>query len=110
MVGSAGWVGRPRRSPVGRDARGVTDEWEPASLSHGPSQQPPSPANLFDELGFEHRNDGALSVGRAPVLPGVLVPGTPFVRIGVLALLVDATCVRFPFGPLIPTVDLSVNV
>jgi uncharacterized protein (TIGR00369 family) len=69
-----------------------------------------SPTHVIDELGFEHWFADGLSCGRAQVLPGMCVPGTPFVRIGVLAILADLVSGQPESGPVTPTTDLSVHL
>ena len=69
-----------------------------------------SQTHVIDELGFEHWFDDGVSCGRAQVLPGMCVPGTGFVRIGVLAILADLASGQPETGPVTPTTDLSVHL
>jgi len=68
-----------------------------------------SQTHVIDELGFEHWFADGQSRGRARVVPGMCVPGTPFVRIGVLAILADLVSGQPESGPVTPTTDLSVH-
>jgi uncharacterized protein (TIGR00369 family) len=69
-----------------------------------------SQTHVIDELGFEHWFADGQSRGRARVVPGLCVPGTPFVRIGVLAILADLVSGQPESGPVTPTTDLSVHL
>ena len=69
-----------------------------------------SRTHVIDELGFEHWFDAGVSCGRAQVVPGMCVPGTPIVRIGVLAILADLASGQPESGPVTPTTDLSVHL
>jgi uncharacterized protein (TIGR00369 family) len=69
-----------------------------------------SQTHVIDELGFEHWFADGQSRGRARVVPGLCVPGTPFVRIGVLAILADLASGQPESGPVTPTTDLSVHL
>jgi acyl-coenzyme A thioesterase PaaI-like protein len=69
-----------------------------------------SQTHVIDELGFEHWYVDGVSNGRAQVLPGMCVPGTRIVRIGVLAILADLTSGQPESGPVTPTTDLSVHL
>jgi acyl-coenzyme A thioesterase PaaI-like protein len=69
-----------------------------------------SQTHVIDELGFEHWFADGQSRGRAQVVPGMCVPGTPFVRIGVLAILADLVSGQPESGPVTPTTDLSVHL
>jgi uncharacterized protein (TIGR00369 family) len=69
-----------------------------------------SQTHVIDELGFEHWFVDGRSCGRAQVVPGMCVPGTPFVRIGVLAILADLASGQPESGPVTPTTDLSVHL
>jgi acyl-coenzyme A thioesterase PaaI-like protein len=66
--------------------------------------------HVLQELGFEHWFVDGKSWGRAPSLPGLWVPGTQFVRIGVLAILADLVSGQPESGPVTPTTDLSVHL
>ena len=68
-----------------------------------------SQPHVIDELGFEHWFSDGLSCGRAQVLPGMCVPGTQLVRIGVLAILADLVSGQPESGSVTPTTDLSVH-
>ena len=69
-----------------------------------------SQTHVIDELGFEHWFADGQSRGRARVVPGMCVPGTPFVRIGVLTVLADLVSGQPESGPVTPTTDLSVHL
>ena len=69
-----------------------------------------SQTHVIDELGFEHWLADGMSCGRAQVLPGMCVPGTGIVRIGVLAILADLASGQPESGPVTPTTDLSVHL
>jgi acyl-coenzyme A thioesterase PaaI-like protein len=69
-----------------------------------------SQTHVIDELGFEHWFADGQSRGRARVVPGMCVPGTPFVRIGVLTILADLVSGQPESGPVTPTTDLSVHL
>lgn len=77
-----------------------------------PSAQPAqqAPTHVLQELGYEHRIVDDTSYVRAGVLPGMLVPGTDLVRVGVLVILADLAAGQTPLGPVTPTTDLSVHV
>jgi uncharacterized protein (TIGR00369 family) len=75
-------------------------------VSRSPSQKP----HVLAELGFEHWFADGLSRGRVHVVPGMLVPGTQIVRIGLLAVLADLASGQPETGPVTPTTDLSVHV
>ena len=66
--------------------------------------------HVLDELGFEHWFVDGVSHGRAGVLPGMCVPGTQLVRIGVLAILADLASGQPESGAVTPTTDLSVHL
>ena len=66
--------------------------------------------HVIHELGFEHWFADGKSCGRVEVLPGMWVPGTNFVRIGILAILSDLVSGQPESGPVTPTTDLSVQV
>ncbi len=70
----------------------------------------PGQTHVIEELGFEHWFSDGLSCGRVQVLPGMLVPGTRIVRIGVLAVLADLASGQPASGAVTPTTDLSVHV
>jgi len=70
----------------------------------------PDQTHVIEELGFEHWFSDGLSCGRVEVVPGMLVPGTPIVRIGLLAVLADLASGQPATGPVTPTTDLSVRV
>ena len=59
---------------------------------------------------MEHWIEGGWSHGRATVTPGLWVPHTEFVRIGVLAHLADVVSGQPPSGSITPTTDISVHV
>jgi acyl-coenzyme A thioesterase PaaI-like protein len=65
--------------------------------------------HVIDELGFEHWFADGLSCGRARVLPGMCVPGTQLVRVGVLTILADLASGQPESGSVTPTTDLSVH-
>lgn len=66
--------------------------------------------HVIEELGFEHWFSDGKSCGRVQVVPGMLVPGTQLVRIGVLAVLADLASGQPVTGAVTPTTDLSVHV
>jgi acyl-coenzyme A thioesterase PaaI-like protein len=66
--------------------------------------------HVIGELGFEHWFSDGQSCGRVQVVPGMLVPGTQFVRIGLLAVLADLASGQPVTGAVTPTTDLSVHV
>lgn len=66
--------------------------------------------HFIGELGIEHWVDENTSYGRAEISPEMLVPGTGFVRIGLLATLADVVSGQPPTGVITPTTDLSVHV
>ena len=66
--------------------------------------------HVIGELGLVHWIDGDLSRGRAPVLPGMFVPGTNVVRIGVLTILADVVAGQPATGAITPTTDINVHV
>jgi acyl-coenzyme A thioesterase PaaI-like protein len=70
----------------------------------------PGNTHVIDELGFEHWFSDGLSCGRVRVVPGMLVPGTQIVGIGLLAVLADLASGQPTTGPVTPTTDLSVHV
>jgi len=69
-----------------------------------------SQTHVIDELGFEHWFSDGESWGRAEILPGMCVPGTPLVRIGVLTILADLVSGQPESGSVTPTTDLSVHL
>jgi acyl-coenzyme A thioesterase PaaI-like protein len=69
-----------------------------------------SQTHVIDELGFEHWFSDGMTCGRALVLPGMCVPGTQIIRIGVLAILADLAAGQPESGAITPTTDLSVRV
>jgi acyl-coenzyme A thioesterase PaaI-like protein len=69
-----------------------------------------SDGHVLGELGLEHWIDGDLSRGKMAVLPGMLVPGTGLVRIGILTILADVVAGQPPGGPITPTTDINVHV
>jgi acyl-coenzyme A thioesterase PaaI-like protein len=69
-----------------------------------------SDTHAVDELGMEHWIEDGLSYGRAAILPGMLVPDTDIVRIGVLAILTDMVAGQPSRGAVTPTTDISVHV
>jgi acyl-coenzyme A thioesterase PaaI-like protein len=70
----------------------------------------PDPPGFMADLGLDHWIEGDRSHGRAPVTPGLWVPHTEFVRIGVLVQLADAISGQPPSGPITPTTDISLHV
>jgi acyl-coenzyme A thioesterase PaaI-like protein len=66
--------------------------------------------HVIGELGLEHWIDGDLSRGRATIVPGMLVPGTDVVRIGVLTILADVVAGQPATGAITPTTDINVHV
>ncbi len=64
----------------------------------------------ISELGLEHWVDDDVSYGRAEITADMLVPGTDFVRIGLLTTLVDLVAGQQSFGPITPTTDISVHM
>jgi len=66
--------------------------------------------HVIAELGLDHWIDGPLSRGRAPVLPGMRVPGTDHLRIGVLTILADVVAGQPAIGAITPTTDINVHV
>jgi acyl-coenzyme A thioesterase PaaI-like protein len=64
----------------------------------------------MEELGLEQWVDSDLSYGHADITSAMLVPGTPFVRIGLLAILADVVAGTPPSGPVSPTTDLSIHM
>jgi acyl-coenzyme A thioesterase PaaI-like protein len=69
-----------------------------------------SQTHVIDELGFEQWFSDGMSCGRARVLPGMCVPGTQLVRIGVLTILADLVSGQPESGSVTPTTDLSVHL
>ena len=68
------------------------------------------PSHFVEELGLHHWTEGGASHGRAEIVPGMLVPGTDVVRIGVLTVLADVVGGQPPSGAVSPTTDISVHV
>ena len=66
--------------------------------------------HVIAEFGLEHWHEGELSCGRAPVVDGMLVPGTDLVHIGVLATLADVVAGQPVGGAVTPTTDLGITV
>jgi acyl-coenzyme A thioesterase PaaI-like protein len=71
---------------------------------------PTGPPGILPELALDHWIDGELSHGRAPIVPGLRVPGTMLPRIGALALMADIIAGQPPMGAITPTTDISVHL
>ncbi len=74
------------------------------------STSPELPHHVIDEFQLEHWNDDDTSFGRAPILPGMLVPGTEYVRIGILTVLADVVAGQPSTGAITPTTDINVQL
>jgi uncharacterized protein (TIGR00369 family) len=66
--------------------------------------------HFIGELGLQHWVDDITSYGKAEITPDMLVPGTGFARIGLLATLADVVSGQPPTGVITPTTDLSVHI
>ena len=66
--------------------------------------------HFIGELGIEHWVDDDTSYGRIEITSDMLVPGTGFARIGLLATVADVVSGQPPTGVMTPTTDLSVHV
>jgi acyl-coenzyme A thioesterase PaaI-like protein len=69
-----------------------------------------SAPGITADLELDHWIEGSWSHGRVAVTPGLLVPHTEFVRIGVLAHLADVVSGQPPSGSITPTTDINVHV
>jgi acyl-coenzyme A thioesterase PaaI-like protein len=69
-----------------------------------------SESHFIGELGLTHWVDQDASYGRADITSEMLVPGTSFVRIGVLSTFADVVAGQPPSGAMNPTTDLSVHL
>jgi acyl-coenzyme A thioesterase PaaI-like protein len=69
-----------------------------------------SESHFIGELGLTHWVDRDVSYGRADITSEMLVPGTSFVRIGILATFADVVAGQPPSGAMNPTTDLSVHL
>jgi acyl-coenzyme A thioesterase PaaI-like protein len=69
-----------------------------------------SESHFIGELGLTHWIDRDVSYGKADITAEMLVPGTSFVRIGVLATFADLVAGQPPSGAMNPTTDLSVHI
>jgi acyl-coenzyme A thioesterase PaaI-like protein len=67
-------------------------------------------SHFIGELGLTHWVDHDVSYGNADVTADMLVPGTSFVRIGILATFADLVAGQPPSGAMNPTTDLSVHI
>jgi acyl-coenzyme A thioesterase PaaI-like protein len=67
-------------------------------------------SHFIGELGLTHWVDHDVSYGNADVTADMLVPGTSFVRIGILATFADLLAGQPPSGAMNPTTDLSVHI
>ncbi len=67
-------------------------------------------SHFIGELGLTHWVDRDVSYGQADITSDMLVPGTSFVRIGILTTFADLVAGQPPSGAMNPTTDLSVHV
>lgn len=67
-------------------------------------------SHFIGELGLTHWVDQGVSYGKADITSEMLVPGTSFVRIGILATFADLVAGQPPSGAMNPTTDLSVHI
>ena len=69
-----------------------------------------SESHFIGELGLTHWVDRDVSYGKADITAEMRVPGTSFVRIGILATFADLVAGQPPSGAMNPTTDLSVHI